>query len=201
MFCVKCGHQINDDAKFCPECGSSQSVASEPKENEVNEETSTDGFNFHAWIVENGLESSESILKGQDLDTLDVLMSITESDLDKIGIDGIGTKRKILNGIQKLKTSASTYTATKEMSSKEGIPTRCPNCGEIWGLAKENTGAGNTLGKALIGGLLLGPLGAVGGAAFGNKTTTYICNKCGFKKEYKSSLVKNAATGIKNMFK
>ena len=32
MFCVKCGHQINDDAKFCPECGSSQSLASETKE-------------------------------------------------------------------------------------------------------------------------------------------------------------------------
>ena len=87
------------------------------------------------------------------------------------------------------------------MTTKEGIPNRCPKCGEIWGLAKENTGAGNTLGKALIGGLLLGPIGIVGGAAFGNKTTTYICNKCGFKKEYKSSLVKNAASGIKNMFK
>ena len=160
MFCVKCGHQINDDAKFCPECGNSQSLASETKEAVVNEGTTADGFNFHSWIVENGLESSESILKGQDLDTLDVLMSITESDLDKIGIDGIGTKRKLLNGIQKLKTSASTYMSTKEMSSKEGIPNRCPNCGEIWGLAKENTGAGNTLGKVLIGGLLLGPLGA-----------------------------------------
>lgn len=199
MFCIKCGHQINDGTKFCPKCGSSQSVASETSEK--IEETTVDGFNFHNWITENGLESSESILKGQDLDTLDVLMSITESDLDKIGIDSIGTKRKILNGIQKLKTSFSTYIATKEITGKEGIPNRCPNCGEIWGLAKENTGAGNTLGKALIGGLLLGPLGAIGGAAFGNKTTTYICNRCGFKKEYKSSLVKNATTGIKNMFK
>ena len=106
MFCIKCGHQINDDAKFCPKCGSSQSVTSETSEK--IEKTTVDGFNFHNWIAENGLESSESILKRQDLDTLDVLMSITESDLDKIGIDSIGTKRKILNGIQKLKTSFST---------------------------------------------------------------------------------------------
>lgn len=70
----------------------------------------------------------------------------------------------------------------------------------MWGMAKENAGAGNTLGKALIGGLLLGPIGAVGGAAFGNKTTVYICNKCGFKKQYKSSLVKGAVSSIKNMF-
>ena len=40
----------------------------------------------------------------------------------------------------------------------------CPECGEIWGMAKENSGAGNTLGKALVGGLLLGPLGVIGGA-------------------------------------
>lgn len=59
-------------------------------------------FSFHNWIFENGLESSEQILKAQDLDTLDVLMSITETDLDKMGIDSIGTKRKILNGIQKV---------------------------------------------------------------------------------------------------
>ena len=199
MFCIKCGNQIKDDANFCPECGASQVVSTETSK--MTEETNADGFNFHSWIVENGLESSEQVLKGQDLDTLDVLMSITENDLDKIGIESIGTKRKILNGIQKLKTATLTYSATKEMTSKEGIPNRCPKCGEIWGLAKENTGAGNTLGKALIGGLLLGPIGAIGGAAFGNKTTTYICNKCGFKKEYKSSLVKNAASGIKNMFK
>ena len=200
MFCVKCGHQINDDAKFCPECGSSQDVESQNTEKIINE-TDSDGFNFHNWILENGLESCESFLKGQDLDTLDVLMTLTENDLDKIGIDSIGTKRKLLNGIQKLKTSASTYTATKELTTKEGIPNRCPHCGESWGMAKENTGAGNTLGKALVGGLLLGPIGAIGGAAFGNKTTTYICNKCGFKKEYKTSLVKNAATSLKNMFK
>ena len=59
-------------------------------------------FSFHNWIVENELESSEQIFKAQDLDTLDVPMSITESDLEKMGIDSIGTKRKIQNGIQKV---------------------------------------------------------------------------------------------------
>ena len=199
MFCVKCGKQISDEAKFCPNCGSSQEV--ENSNSETVETTTTDGFNFHNWIVENGLETCESFLKAQDLDTLDVLMTLTEADLDKIGIESIGTKKKILNGIQKLRISASAYTATTELGTKESIPNHCPNCGEIWGLAKETSGAGNTLGKALVGGLLLGPIGVIGGAAFGNKTTVYLCNKCGFKKEYKTSLVKDAANGIKGMFK
>ena len=200
MFCVKCGKQISDEAKFCPNCGSPQDVTPESSETTF-ESTISDGFNFHSWILENGLESCESFLKAQDLDTLDVLMTLTESDLDKIGIENIGTKKKILNGVQKLKFSASSPAATREMTGKESIPNRCPNCGEIWGMEKETTGAGNTLGKALVGGLLLGPLGVIGGAAFGNKTTVYVCKKCGFKKEYKSSLVKGAANGIKEMFR
>lgn len=204
MYCSNCGKDINDAAKFCPLCGSPQSASQQTKsesESVVIDGENAEVFNFHEWIVQNGLESYEELLKTQDLNTLDVLMTLTESDLEKIGIESIGAKKKIINGIQKLKTSASTFSATQEISEKESIPNRCPNCGNIWGMENETSGAGNTLGKALVGGLLLGPLGVIGGAAFGNKTVTYICKKCGFKKDYKSSIVKTAARGVKNIFK
>lgn len=202
--CSNCGKDISDAAKFCPLCGSPQSASQQTKsesESVVIDGENAEVFNFHEWIVQNGLESYEELLKTQDLNTLDVLMTLTESDLEKIGIESIGAKKKIINGIQKLKTSASTFSATQEISEKESIPNRCPNCGNIWGMENETSGAGNTLGKALVGGLLLGPLGVIGGAAFGNKTVTYICKKCGFKKDYKSSIVKTAAKGVKNIFK
>lgn len=204
MYCSNCGKDISDAAKFCPLCGSPQSASQQTKsesESVVIDGENAEVFNFHEWIVQNGLESYEELLKTQDLNTLDVLMTLTESDLEKIGIENIGAKKKIINGIQKLKTSASTFSATQEISEKESIPNRCPNCGNIWGMENETSGAGNTLGKALVGGLLLGPLGVIGGAAFGNKTVTYICKKCGFKKDYKSSIVKTAARGLKNIFK
>ena len=204
MYCNNCGKEISDAAKFCPLCGSPQSASQQTKsesESVVIDGENVEVFNFHEWIVQNGLESYEELLKTQDLNTLDVLMTLTESDLEKIGIESIGAKKKIINGIQKLKTSASTFFATQEISEKESIPNRCPNCGNIWGMENETSGAGNTLGKALVGGLLLGPLGVIGGAAFGNKTVTYICKKCGFKKDYKSSIVKTAARGVKNIFK
>lgn len=204
MYCSNCGKDISDAAKFCPLCGSPQSASQQTKsesESVVIDGENAEVFNFHEWIVQNGLESYEELLKTQDLNTLDVLMTLTESDLEKIGIESIGAKKKIINGIQKLKTSASTFSATQEISEKESIPNRCPNCGNIWGMENETSGAGNTLGKALVGGLLLGPLGVIGGVAFGNKTVTYICKKCGFKKDYKSSIVKTAARGVKNIFK
>lgn len=204
MYCSNCGKEISDAAKFCPLCGSPQSASQQTKsesESVVIDGENAEVFNFHEWIVQNGLESYEELLKTQDLNTLDVLMTLTESDLEKIGIESIGAKKKIINGIQRLKTSASTFSATQEISEKESIPNRCPNCGNIWGMENETSGAGNTLGKALVGGLLLGPLGVIGGAAFGNKTVTYICKKCGFKKDYKSSIVKTAARSVKNIFK
>lgn len=199
MFCVNCGKTINDNARFCNFCGTSQEIEAV---NEVQQEKAPSyTFDFHRWVVENGLEAHEEHLKNQDLDSVDVLMSLTEADLEKLGIESIGAKKKILNGVQKLKTTANTYTANKEVGNRSEIPNHCPNCGEFWGLQKENSGAGNTLGKALLGGLVLGPIGAIGGAAFGNKSITYVCSKCGFKKEYKSSVVKNAAQGIKKIFK
>ena len=196
MFCKNCGKQIEDGVKFCPECGTAQTASI----NVTVEENGTDSGFFHTWIVENELESCEQILKSEGYDTVDALVGITELDLDRFDVLAGGDKAKILSAVQKLRSANRVYAARKELTAKDGIPNRCPNCGGIWGMSKENTGAGNTLGKALIGGLLLGPIGAVGGAAFGNKTTVYICNKCGFKKQYKSSLLKGAVSGIKNMF-
>lgn len=200
MFCKNCGKEIENNVKFCPECGASQ-ILEEQKTAVISEQKTQNDFDFHKWVMESALESYEEVLKSEDFDTKDVLIGLTESDIENLDGVSIGGKKKILNAIQKLKSSENTFASKKELTDKDAIPSRCPKCGAIWGMAKENTGAGNALGKALIGGFLLGPIGAVGGAAFGNKTTVYICNKCGFRKEYKSSLVKGVAKSIKNVFK
>lgn len=158
-------------------------------------------FYFHDWIEENDLELYEDILKSEDFDTKDILIGLTENDIDRLDSLSVGAKKKILNAIQRLRSSENIYSAKKEVAGKEGIPNCCPNCGYIWGVIKENTGAGNTLGKALVGGILLGPIGVIGGAALGNKTTVCKCKKCGFRKEYKSSLIKGVAKNVKNLFK
>lgn len=63
-------------------------------------------------------------------------------------------------------------------------PKRCPMCGECsnWKLVDQSK-KGFSVGKAAVGGLLLGPVGLVGGA-LGKKKVCYACAKCGFQHEY-----------------
>ena len=42
---------------------------------------------------------------------------------------------------------------------------------------------GFSVGKAAVGGVLLGPVGLIGGA-LGKKKSSYYCGKCGFNHEY-----------------
>jgi len=59
-------------------------------------------------------------------------------------------------------------------------PDRCNKCGRIgtMELMSERKG-GFSGGKAVLGAVLLGPIGLVGGA-LGKKKETYQCNSCGY---------------------
>ncbi|MBD5446372.1 MAG: hypothetical protein HDR32_01160 [Treponema sp.] len=70
-------------------------------------------FDFHAWIVENNLEAYEETLKAQDIDTKDMLTGLTTGDLSTMGITSIGGQKKIMNAVQKLKSSAKSHTPDK----------------------------------------------------------------------------------------
>lgn len=64
-------------------------------------------------------------------------------------------------------------------------PLKCPMCGEIrmWKEVDQQR-KGFSVGKAVVGGVLLGPVGLLGGA-LGKKKVTMCCGKCGFMHEYK----------------
>lgn len=63
-------------------------------------------------------------------------------------------------------------------------PKCCPMCGEsnVWKQV-DKTKKGFSVGKAAVGGLLLGPVGLLGGA-LGKSKVCYCCGKCGFEHEY-----------------
>jgi hypothetical protein len=64
-----------------------------------------------------------------------------------------------------------------------GSPARCPKCNAWHSMrsVSERTG-GFSLGKAIIGDMLFGPLGLVGGT-LGRRIRMYICMDCGYYME------------------
>ena len=57
---------------------------------------------------------------------------------------------------------------------------QCPKCQSTNFEAVSSSKKSLSLGKGIAGGILLGPVGAVGGAIIGNKgKTTFVCHDCG----------------------
>lgn len=52
-----------------------------------------DEFYFHDWIEENELEFCEDILKSEDFNTKDILIGLTENDIDRLGSLSVGAKK------------------------------------------------------------------------------------------------------------
>ena len=60
--------------------------------------------------------------------------------------------------------------------------TTCPRCQMGYMKAIGERTGGFSGGKAVVGGLLLGPVGLAAGA-LGKKKTTYCCSRCGYTIE------------------
>lgn len=63
-------------------------------------------------------------------------------------------------------------------------PGKCPMCGETFKWKQvDKANKGFSLGKAVVGGVIFGPVGLLGGA-LGKKKVYYCCGNCGFEHEY-----------------
>lgn len=64
------------------------------------------------------------------------------------------------------------------------IPEACPSCGSLFEWKYVDTQKeGFSFGKAALGSVMFGPVGAVAGLD-GKKKSVFYCSKCGFSKAY-----------------
>ena len=62
-------------------------------------------------------------------------------------------------------------------------PDKCPMCNSYNWKEVDVSKKGFSVGKAAVGGILLGPVGLLGGA-LGKKKKAYCCGQYGFQHEY-----------------
>ena len=66
---------------------------------------------------------------------------------------------------------------------KDVIPIVCPICKSYTWKQVYSSNEGYSMGKGILGAVILGPVGAVAGIN-GKKRVTYRCDKCGFTATY-----------------
>ncbi|XP_072013028.1 uncharacterized protein [Amphiura filiformis] len=74
------------------------------------------------FLAENGDASIRDILKENDVDDLEVLASMTESDFEKLGIISFGKRRKLVLAIQKLKSIGQNHEPSEQQQGPCDVP-------------------------------------------------------------------------------
>ena len=168
MYCNNCGKETS--GKFCANCGVPLTGEALPTE---EENTSKD---FVAEINGESVNISEMVRVNQanqkktanpTIDALNATVSVNKQLEDKYGINA-SQARQITNKYTKI---------TFPRGSVDNSVARCPKCRST-SIQPMKKGFG--LGKAVVGGALLGPVGLLAGGIGKNKVEMY-CMKCGNK--------------------
>lgn len=153
--CIECGKMVSDKATICPNCGCP--VIEILKERDAilllsTSEDKRDKIKIFAQLITNYAETRK----------------IKESSLINNRVFKDSKRDEIVKALN-----------SGNFTTKSDSKISCPRCGSSQ-ITTKNKGFG--LGKAIVGGLLLGPVGLLGGAIGSNKTLV-VCLKCG--KEWK----------------
>ena len=169
MYCKNCGKQIDDDAKFCPECGGA--VASRS--------TDADVSNFDQWI--DVQENIEMRVGGNKIEAVKQVKELTGLSLSEAK-DLVDKQGNVLS--KPITVKNTPWPTSKPQSKRERIKENkqngvacCPKCGST-SLSANKKGFG--IGKAVVGAALTGGIGLVAGN-IGAKKVWVTCLNCGHR--------------------
>lgn len=162
MECVKCKKKIDDGDIFCGYCGINQAKFTkylEKVSNKIHKERDKD-YNNNVKIAQNKLKQLENAKQNE-------INRISQSRWQSIGNS---FSYNLTEGIVSINGTKYPFTDIKgaEMVRNEGFRTETNTTGTNNQKSKKHA----SLGGAIAGGLILGPVGAVvGGSALGKTTT------------------------------
>lgn len=168
MYCKHCGKQIDDDAKFCPECGGSV----------VARSTDADVSNF-----DQGIDVQEILnaCGGNKIEAVKQVKELTGLSLSEAK-DLVDKQGNVLS--KPIVVKNTPWPTTKPQSKRERIKENkqngvacCPKCGST-SLSANKKGFG--VGKAVVGAALTGGIGLVAGN-IGAKKVWVTCLNCGHR--------------------
>lgn len=159
--CTECGHTVSDRAEICPGCGCPVKLILEEQQKLAQEEISL------KQKTEESKKQIESIHQIQCPSCGEMTSS------RKIKCENCG--ENIAIGLFNTDQSSEPTYITPQPRIKKTPSICCPRCGSTdFDLAQ----GGFSIGKAVVGGLLLGQVGMLAGAANSRKNKR-ICRKCG----------------------
>ena len=168
MYCKNCGKQIDDDAKFCPECGGA--VASRS--------TDADVSNFDQWI---DVQEILNACGGNKIEAVKQVKELTGLSLSEAK-DLVDKQGNVLS--KPITVKNTPWPTSKPQSKRERIKENkqngvacCPKCGST-SLSANKKGFG--IGKAVVGAALTGGIGLVAGN-IGAKKVWVTCLNCGHR--------------------
>lgn len=159
--CTECGHTVSDRAEICPGCGCPVKLILEEQQKLAQEEIS----------LKQKTEESKKQIESIHQIQCPSCGEMTSSRKIKCEHCGENIALGLFNTDQ---SSEPTY-ITPQPRIKKTPSICCPRCGSTdFDLAQ----GGFSIGKAVVGGLLLGQVGMLAGAANSRKNKR-ICRKCG----------------------
>lgn len=185
MFCENCGQELNEGAKFCSNCGTPIGDNNAVQVQQVQQVA----YPYYGKEINGVTVNAAEIAIKTGL--FDYTNSNEKAEATKNTIELIKTLTGA--GMMKATFNASMLENDKELKGivvafKSGVPSpqpitvvndadelRCPKCGSVH---IEIDKKGFSGGKAIVGGLLAGPIGIAAGFMGKNKRKR-VCLKCG----------------------
>ena len=182
--CPECGKEVSNRASACIHCGcplDEQPVASTPKKDIIPSqkeysEVKFPSINLVQDVTGLGLAEAMAFVE-QDEPVVKDGLSQEQAEAIAQKFQAIGVDAKICDSSTPLSSDQNGESNPILSTSPETQVLRCPKCGSTSIQAMKK---GFGLGKAAIGGLLLGPVGLLGGA-IGCNNVKRVCLNCRYE--------------------